>query len=185
MRWGQVGALKRQLQPLLSAHCIDCHEGKDAESGFDISGLGDDLSDKEVARRWVLVHDRIAAGQMPPKDEPRIAEAKQSAALKTLSTALTAADRSRATVVLRRLNRTEYEATIRDLFGIQARVKNMLPPDTPTSGFDNVGEGLAVSAEAMRAYLRAADATLDAVFGPPEKPQYIRHETNLQDLKNS
>ena len=174
----------RPLQPLLTAHCIDCHDGLDAEGGFDLSSLGEDLSDKETARRWVLVHDRIAQGEMPPQDEPPIVEAKQSSALKTLSTALTAADRARSTVVLRRLNRTEYEATVRDLFGIEARVKNMLPQDTPTSGFDNVGEGLAVSAEAMQAYLRAADATLDAVFGPPAKPKYIRHETNLQDQKD-
>ena len=172
------------LQPLLTAHCIDCHDGVDAEGGFDLSTLGDDLTDKETARRWVLVHDRIAKGEMPPQDEPPIAKAQRSNALKMLSTALTTADRARSTVVLRRLNRTEYEATVRDLFGVEARVKNMLPQDTPTSGFDNVGEGLAVSAEAMQAYLRAADATLDAVFGPPVKPKDIHHETNLQDQKD-
>ncbi|MFP6604301.1 MAG: DUF1587 domain-containing protein, partial [Pirellulaceae bacterium] len=163
---GQAHSLKSQLQPLLTAHCIDCHKGKDAEGRFDLAALGDDLSDRETARRWVLVHDRMIKGEMPPQDEPRIATNKQSAAIKTLSTALTRADRARSNVVLRRLNRTEYEATIRDLFGIDARVKDMLPQDTPTDGFDNVGEGLAVSAEAMQAYLRAADATLDAVFGP-------------------
>ena len=181
---GQAHSLKSQLQPLLTAHCIDCHKGKDAEGRFDLAALGDDLSDRETARRWVLVHDRMVKGEMPPQDEPRIATAKQSAAIKTLSTALTRADRARSNVVLRRLNRTEYEATIRDLFGIEARVKNMLPQDTPTDGFDNVGEGLAVSAEAMQAYLRTADATLDAVFGPPTKPKYIRHETNLLDQKD-
>jgi mono/diheme cytochrome c family protein len=181
---GQARSLKSLLQPLLTAHCIDCHKGKDAEGRFDLAALGDDLSDRETARRWVLVHDRMVKGEMPPQAEPRIATAKQSAAIKTLSTALTRADRARSKVVLRRLNRTEYEATIRDLFGIEARVKNMLPKDTPTDGFDNVGEGLAVSAEAMQSYLRAADATLDAVFGPPAKPKYIRHETNLLDQKD-
>ena len=181
---GQARALKSQLQPLLMAHCIDCHEGKDAEGSFDLAGLGDDLSDRETARRWVLVHDRMVKGEMPPKDEPSISVAKQSAAIKTLSTTLMRADRVRSNVVLRRLNRNEYEATVRDLFGIEARVKNMLPQDTPTDGFDNVGEGLAVSAEAMQAYLRAADATLDAVFGPPTRPRYVQHTTNLLDQKD-
>ena len=59
----------------------------------------------------------------------------------------------------------------------------MLPSDTPSFGFDNVGEGLAVSAEAAAAYLRAADATLDAVFGPPTEPKRIRHTTNLLEQK--
>ncbi len=184
MALGQGGKLKNQLQPLLTAHCIECHDGKDAEGGFDLSSLTTELSDDEASRRWVLVHDRIAANEMPPPNEPRIASASKSTALKTLSSALIAADRSRRTVVLRRLNRTEYEATVRDLFGVHVRVKDFLPRDTLTSGFDNVGEGLAVSAEAMRAYLRTADATLDAVFGPPAKPKYIRHTTNLKDLKN-
>ena len=181
---GQAHSLKSELQPLLTAHCIDCHAGKDAEGHFDLTDLGDDLSDRETARRWVLVHDRMVKGEMPPQGEPQIATAKKSAAIKTLSTVLMRADRARSNVVLRRLNRTEYEATIRELFGIEVRVKNMLPLDTPTDGFDNVGEGLAVSAEAMQAYLRAADATLDAVFGPPTKPKYIRHETNLLDQKD-
>jgi hypothetical protein len=181
---GQAHSLKSQLQPLLMAHCIDCHEGKDADGRFDLADLSDDLNDPETSRRWVLVHDRMVKGEMPPQGEPPIATAQLSTAIKTLSAALTMADRARSNVVLRRLNRNEYEATIRDLFGIEARVKNMLPQDTPTDGFDNVGEGLAVSAEAMQSYLRAADATLDAVFGPPTKPKFIRHETNLLDQKD-
>ena len=180
----QVSSLKIQLRELLTGHCIDCHEGKDAEGHFDLTELGDDLNDPETARRWILVHDRMVKGEMPPQSAPPIAPGKKSVAIKALSSALTKAGRARSNVVLRRLNRTEYEATIRDLFDIEARVKNILPQDTATDGFDNVGEGLAVSAEAMKAYLRAADATLDSVFGPPAKPRYIRYETNLLDQKD-
>jgi len=177
-------AWRDQLRPFFQAHCIDCHDGADAEGGLDLSTLDGDLGDAELMRRWVLVHDRVATGEMPPKDEPRPAEAEKSKALTTLASALTAADRARSDVVLRRLNRNEYENTIRDLFDVYVSVKEILPQDTPTAGFDNVGEGLAVSAEAARAYLRAADVALDAVFGPAKKPKYIKHETNLLDQTN-
>ena len=171
------------LRPFLQAHCIDCHSGADAEGSFDLAALGGDLTDAELMRRWILVHDRIAAGEMPPADQPRPAEAETSTAISTLAAVLTRADRALSDVVLRRLNRNEYENTIRDLFDVHVEVKEILPQDTPTSGFDNVGEGLAVSAEAAAAYLRAADTALDAVFGRSKKPKYINHKTNLLDQK--
>ena len=172
-----------RLRPFLEANCLQCHEGEDASGGFDLTSLADGLNGAETARRWILVHDRIAAGEMPPKEEPGLPKATKSTALRTLATALTQAGQSRNTVVLRRLNRTEYENTMRDLFDVHVRVRDMLPEDTPTDGFDNVGEGLAVSAEAMTAYLRAADVTLDAVFGPPKEPKRIHHVTNPLDQK--
>ncbi len=180
----QAETWRDQLKPFLQSHCIDCHDGADAEDGLDLSGLGSNLSDAELMRRWVLIHDRVSAGEMPPKDETRPAAADQSKALATLAAALTEADRARSDVVLRRLNRNEYENRIRDLFDVHVRVKDILPEDAPSSGFDNVGEGLAVSAEAAGAYLRAADVALDAALGPAKKPEYVKIKTNLLDQKD-
>lgn len=160
------------------SHCVGCHSGNDAQGGFDFDSLDIELADEETLRRWVLVHDRVARGEMPPPDEPR-PDVKESAAfLDSLSNAIVAAERNRNDVVLRRLNRHEYENTVRDLFQTDVKVIG-LPEDATTNGFDTVGEGLAVSAEAMTAYLHAADQVLDAVFGPAKPPKRIRHETNL------
>ncbi len=180
---GRAESWHTDLEPFFKAHCLDCHAGAEPEGGLDLSALAGDLKDAESLRRWVLIHDRLEAGEMPPKDHPRPSPAEKSQAVSTLKRALTEADRARSDVVLRRLNRNEYENTVRDLFGVAVRVKDVLPQDNPTAGFDNVGEGLAVSAEAAQAYLRAADVTLDAVFGPPKPPKHIRHATNLLDQK--
>ncbi|MCA9070092.1 MAG: DUF1587 domain-containing protein, partial [Planctomycetaceae bacterium] len=176
-------AWRDSLDAFLRTHCIDCHQGADAEGGLDLASFPSDLKEAETLRRWVLVHDRLQAGEMPPKDHPQPGRAEKSKAINVLSVALNTADRARSDVVLRRLNANEYENTIRDLFGVYVSVKELLPQDNPTAGFDNVGEGLAVSPEATAAYLRAADVALDAVFGPPKKPKYIKHETNLLDQK--
>jgi hypothetical protein len=193
LRDAQAESWRDRLQPFIESHCIDCHDGADAEGGLDLSerdpsAVGRDLSDAEIMRRWVLVHDRIAAGEMPPPDpqrpnQPRPEEAARSTALETLSKALTTADRARGDVVLRRLNRIEYENTVRDLFDTDVMVKEYLPQDNSFAGFDNVGEGLALSAEAAQAYLRAADTVIDAVFGPVKQPASIHHVTNLLDQK--
>jgi hypothetical protein len=193
LRDAQAESWRDRLQPFIESHCIDCHDGADAEGGLDLSerdpsAVGRDLSDAEIMRRWVLVHDRIAAGEMPPPDpqrpnQPRPEEAARSTALETLSKALTTAGRARGDVVLRRLNRIEYENTVRDLFDTDVMVKEYLPQDNSFAGFDNVGEGLALSAEAAQAYLRAADTVIDAVFGPVKQPASIHHVTNLLDQK--
>ncbi|MEZ6131748.1 MAG: DUF1592 domain-containing protein [Planctomycetaceae bacterium] len=170
---------RQKVQPFLKTHCLDCHGSPDGDGGLNLATLTTDLNDSEAMRRWTLIHDRIANGEMPPNDQSRPAAAESANVLATLADALTSAEQQRNDVVLRRLNRTEYENTVRDLFGAFVMVKQALPQDSSMAGFDNIGEGLAVSAEAAQAYLQAADITLDAVFGPPRKPKSIRHETNL------
>lgn len=168
---------------LTNQYCRDCHQGEGAEAELDFAKLDEDLSDLETHRRWVQVFDRVTRGEMPPPEAERIPDKRRATALQRLRDSLQAAEADRRDVVLRRLNRTEYENTVRDLFAVDVRVKDLLPQDNATNGFDTVGEGLAVSAEATQAYLRAADVVLDAVFGPPKPPKVIRHETNLLDQK--
>lgn len=173
----------RELARLIQAHCVDCHEGLEAEGNLDLAETGFDLTNAENARRWTLVHDRLAKGEMPPPKKRQPSPEAKRTALAELRSALTRAAKEQSDVVLRRLNRREYQNTVRDLFATDVTV-NGLPEDSSLDGFDNVGEGLAVSAEAMQAYLSAADQVLDAVFGPPTKPRFIRHETTLPDQKD-
>lgn len=172
------GEIPNPLNTFVEAHCADCHRGHGSQGGLDFGKLGFDLGSEETTRRWVLVHDRVAAGEMPPREASQPRRSVSTDFLRSLSAAIQRAEATRSDVVLRRLNRQEYENTVRDLFQIDVSI-NGLPSDGSTGGFDTVGAGLAVSAEAMQAYLEAADQVLDAVFGPPEKPEFIRHETNL------
>ncbi|MFK7738389.1 MAG: DUF1592 domain-containing protein [Pirellulaceae bacterium] len=173
-----LGQVPASVSGFTKDHCVSCHSGDEPDGGLNLEALGFNLANEETSRRWVLVHDRIAAGEMPPADEGR-PDAKQSAAfLKRVAENLVKAETQRNDVVLRRLNRHEYQNTVRDLFRTDVIVHG-LPEDSSTDGFDTVGEGLAVSAEAMAAYLEAADQVLDAVLGPAKKPKSIRHETNL------
>ena len=172
-----------ELARLLDAYCVDCHEAEKPAGNLDLENLGFDLADAEVMRRWTLVHDKLSKGEMPPPKKSQPASAEKTAALARLKSSLTHASERQSEVVLRRLNRREYQNSVRDLFQIDIQVKG-LPEDASLDGFDNVGEGLAVSAEAMQAYLIAADQVLNAVFGPAKKPRFIRHETTLPDQKD-
>ena len=161
------------LVPFLRAHCYDCHSGKEPQGALDLEELGNDLSDAELLRRWVRIHDRVSSGEMPPRDVPRPDETARQRFLSPLQEALTRADAAQRHTVLRRLNRVEYENTIRDLFAIRVEVKAMLPDDPTAHGFDTIGDVLAISAEQMEIYLQAADKALDQVFGADREPKRV------------
>jgi len=91
----------------LKNHCYDCHGDGVKKGGLSIEKLGRDLSDAETMRLWVLIHDRVTAGQMPPKKQTRPKPAESRAFLKSLSSTLTQAHTKQREVVLRRLNRIE------------------------------------------------------------------------------
>ena len=171
--------LPKQLTPFVKQYCIGCHSGDTPEGGLNLQTNSDDLTDAEVRRRWVYLHDRVATGEMPPKSAARPSVESKTAFLSTLGNSLIQADLASREVVLRRLNRNEYENTVRDLFGIYVDVKRLLPDDSTEQGFDTTASALSLSAEQMVLYVEAADLVLDRVFGPPKKPGTIKKTGNL------
>lgn len=167
------------VTPFLEAQCVDCHSGDEPAGNLNLEQFSHDLSDLDALNRWVRVHDRVAAGEMPPPeaDQPEAVDREQF--VHSLQQALTQADRAFRHTVLRRLNRVEYEHTICDLFGIRVDVKGMLPEDPTAHGFDNIGASLALSPEQMQVYLEAADRALDQVFGSEREPKRVNERKPL------
>ncbi len=163
----------------LKTHCSDCHSGDEAKGGLNLDRLATDLRDAEARRRWVRIHDRVASGEMPPKDASQLDAKPRSEFLSELSDSLTHADAAQRQTVLRRLNRVEYENTLRDLFGIRVKVKDMLPEDPSAHGFDTIGDALSLSAEQLEVYLQAADKALDQVFGSDQPPKRVNQRKPL------
>src|SRR5262249_26593161 len=85
---------------------------------------------------------------------------------------------------IRRLNRSEYENTVRDLLGVDVDLKDVLPSDTPVNGFDNGAEALHVSSFLMEQYLEAADKVLDAAIVNGPKPWLINKRFDIKDEKS-
>src|SRR5206468_12081891 len=68
----------------------------------------------------------------------------------------------------RRLNRAEYNNTIRDLLGVDIRPADSFPADTQAFGFDNISDALTLSPELLEKCLDAAERSVRmAIFGPP------------------
>ena len=85
-------------------------------------------------------------------------------------------------VVLRRLNRTEYQNSVRDLLGVQADLTQQLPQDGAANGFDNAGAALHTSSFLMERYLEAADTALNlAIVNRKEPPKRIDQRVSIKD----
>ncbi|MEI7687435.1 MAG: DUF1587 domain-containing protein, partial [Planctomycetota bacterium] len=156
-------------QAFLEKHCFTCHDSDTRKGGLDLTGLAFDLKPAATAATWVKVHDRIASGEMPPKNEPRPPEAERTAVTRELATSLIAAERARLgggpRTATRRLTRIEYENTMRDLFGMPGiALKEFLPPDGSAYGFDNNADALDISHVNLTAYMAAADHVLDSAI---------------------
>ncbi|MCC2671911.1 MAG: hypothetical protein K0Q72_4382, partial [Armatimonadetes bacterium] len=84
-------------------------------------------------------------------------------------------------VVLRRLNRVEYENTVRDLLGVQVELQDLLPPDSAADGFDNVGAALHTSSFLLERYLEAADKALNLAITNGPQPPLFKKRLSLKD----
>jgi hypothetical protein len=167
-----------EIAPFLENHCAQCHDADEKKGGLNLDALSFDLKDPKAFAAWVKVHDRTAEHEMPPKKKAQPKAEEADVFLKQLAATLITADRARAAsegrATLRRLNRHEYENTLRDLLGAPwLQVKVMLPEDGEAHRFNKVGEALDVSHVQMAQYLGAADYALREVLArqisQPEK----------------
>jgi mono/diheme cytochrome c family protein len=156
-------------------HCLHCHGPEKSKGDLRLDRLAADFSQRENRERWREIAGRIESGEMPPEKEPRPDAAQAQAVARHIGAQLDrAAAARRATegrVVLRRLNRVEYENTVCDLLGVDAQLRDLLPLDTEADGFDNIGDALHTSSFLMDRYLEAAETALaQAIANRPQPP---------------
>ncbi len=163
-------------------HCVECHNDSTSEGGFRADLLGKELADSASQKSWSRVLARVQSGEMPPpQDTVRPAEAEVGAALTALKTAfhedaLTKHGES-GRVRVRRLNRLEYENTVRDLLGIDAPPRDLLPEDDLRDGFNNQAGGLSISPIHVQQYMAAADRALEAASVRQARQDVLLHDS--------
>jgi hypothetical protein len=130
-----------EFRQFIETHCVSCHDKATRKAGLAL----DELLAADVERNseaWEHVVRKLTARTMPPRQKQRPAEREYDAALAWLESSLdTAAARSPnpgRTETFRRLNRTEYQNTIRDLLALEIDAAALLPADESSHGFDNV-----------------------------------------------
>jgi hypothetical protein len=143
---------------LLDQYCVTCHNDRVKTANLSLQGL--DLTKvADHAEVWEKVIRKLRAGVMPPPELPRPVLAQYEGLRDFLEAEI---DRAAATrpnpgsVVLHRLNRTEYANVIRDLLDLRIDATTLLPPDDSANGFDNIAGSLTLSPTLLESYATAA-----------------------------
>ncbi|WP_020472885.1 DUF1592 domain-containing protein [Zavarzinella formosa] len=174
----------------LQKHCIACHGEKKKNAGVALHTLTDEASLLKNRKLWDKVLKTVAEGEMPPADKPQPMADESEKFVAMLNAIFDKADLTAkpdpGRVTIRRLNKTEYANTVRDLVGIDFNPAEDFPADDIGYGFDNIGDVLTLSPVLLERYLAAAESIMDRAIIPvlPKTPErwvggkYLEPSTN-------
>ena len=148
-------------------YCIECHNAEKQKGKLRLDDISFALDTVERADRWQKILNQINSGEMPPEDAKQPDAKAKTDFLEALSQTLVTARRtlgdSGGKIIVRRMNRREYQNTIRDLLGVKIDVSD-LPPDSGNGTFDTVGSSLFMSSDQVEQYLTLGRRALDDAF---------------------
>lgn len=161
---------QREVQPLLNRYCHSCH-GEKPKGGLDLRIYTDEQSAVQGREVFEKVLRNLQSHEMPPEGRPQPTLEERDLIAAWIQEVCFQCDCSKpdpGRVTLRRLNRTEYDHTIRDLVGVNFQPAADFPEDDTGYGFDNIGDALSLSPVLLEKYLAAAERILEAaiVVGP-------------------
>jgi hypothetical protein len=151
---------------IVRQRCFDCHADGEVQGGIDLAAL---TAAADVSRDfgvWQKVREVVEAGRMPPREAEPLAAGEREVLCGWIAPRLRLAIEAHAgdpgLVTLRRLTNAEYDATVRDLTGIDFGLAREFEPDGGGGeGFSNTGDVLFVSPRQFDRYLAAGRSLAD------------------------
>ena len=156
-------------------HCLDCHDADSRKGGVDLSATSRELNRPETFPLWTKVHDVLVHGEMPPPKRDRPPHDELLSTVHALRAELVRVDSQRIAetgrIRMRRMTRSEYENTLKDLLSLERlEVQGLLPPDGSVSGFKKNAGALDISPAHLQAYSAAAEKALRAAISTRSTP---------------
>jgi hypothetical protein len=180
---------EKNVKPLLVKYCYDCHGDGAKKGGLALDKYANEAAAMADRNTWQMVNENVHAHVMPPGKKKQPTEAERDLITGWIDTAIFKCDCERpdpGRVTIRRLNRVEYNNTIRDLVGVNFQPADDFPADDAGYGFDNIGDVLSVPPVLLEKYLAAAQKVMDAAIvttgastnGPIKRlvPEKMSHE---------
>ncbi len=159
---------RTEIVPLIKKFCIECHATGKAEAEVALDRYKTTQMIVNDQKTWQHIVTMIKSGAMPPEDSPQPSSAERTRLVEWLEQTMYYVDCTGAPdpgrVTIRRLNRAEYNNTIRDMLGVTFKPADDFPSDDVGSGFDNIGDVLSLPPLLMEKYLAAAEQIATSVI---------------------
>jgi len=164
---------QKDIQPFLNKYCTDCHDAEQEKGHLNLEAFKDDSRFFRDQRVWREVVNQVVTGEMPPvkkkvRPSPAEIEHLQTSIHKLLANAIAKAKPDPGDVTIRRLNRMEFNNTIRDLCFLDENFSADFPADDTGYGFDNIGDVLTFSPVHLERFLAVGEQI--AAKAMPTKP---------------
>ncbi len=161
-----------EVAPFVARYCQGCHGGAKPKGSLALDRFKDQAAVLKDRAAWEKVRDVLRSGEMPPQNKPQPTREEVNTVLGWLESEVLRPEcglrRDPGGPTLRRLNRAEYDNTIRDLFGVKIAAADDFPSDDVGYGFDNIGDVLSVSPLLAEKYLTAAEKVVRKAFQSEE-----------------
>ena len=159
------------VQGVLKKFCLDCHGTDEPSGGVILSHAQNSADVYHEGRAWNKVIRVTRDHSMPPKTEEAPTDEERQLLANWVETSLRSAkcesEHEPGRVTVRRLNRIEYENTLRDLLGATVEAARELPVDPAGNGFDNQGDTLFIPPVLMEKYLDTTKRILNEALANP------------------
>src|SRR5438445_87570 len=166
-------AFQTRIKPLLSKYCLGCH-GEKKKGDLDLRVYTDGASVLRDRKTFAKVVKNLQAHEMPPEKKPQPTPEERELITAWIQSEIFKCDCDHpdpGRVTIRRLNRAEYNNTIRDLVGVNFQPADDFPADDSGYGFDNIGDVLSLPPVLLEKYLAAAQKILSKALVTDLKPK--------------
>jgi len=188
---GGAADFDRDVKPVLERSCYACHNPALRNADLDLTSFETEAKVLADPKTWEKVVEKTRTRQMPPSPFPPLADTELELVTRWIEAAFARQDEAAppnpGRVTARRLNRVEYDNTVRDLLGVDLRPALDFPQDDSGYGFDNNGDVLSLSPALMERYVTAAERVARAaLFGPDApRPGLVRLESTRARVEAS
>ncbi len=168
---GSPDTFSKDILPLVKQYCGGCHGVKEGSAGISLLAFHSTADVLKSRNEWERVAENTSNGHMPPMGMPQPTDAQRKQMTAWIESTLSNAAcniTDPGHVTMRRLNRDEYNNTIRDLTGLDLHPADAFPSDDVGYGFDNIGDVLSMSPILLEKYLDAAEKVAQAAIVTPE-----------------
>ncbi|MEN8695464.1 MAG: DUF1592 domain-containing protein [Akkermansiaceae bacterium] len=154
----------KEILPILEDFCFDCHGDGSKKGDFVMDEYDDLKAHLNDVEHWLPVWRNVRAQIMPPSKKDQLADDEKKLLLGWIEKNVFKLDPQNpdpGRVTIRRLNRKEYQYTMRDLLGVEFNTEENFPADDTGYGFDTIGSVLSISPLLMEKYLQAASEVVN------------------------
>lgn len=153
---------KDRVTPFITTYCLPCHQNRrPTRGGVNFSPALNAPGHAAFTEHWKRADARVKAHDMPPKNAPQPNEADRQMFAEWLPKLKYLSDKDPGPFVIRRLTKTEYGNTLRDLFGVDPSIADGLPDEVSGQGYMN-----SLSSLQLEQYLTIADKVLQKIVAP-------------------